>query len=163
MQFSPNTRCTAEELVRNEHWDGQVIPFVFCVSRQGFGVREVSDRGTLGNNIKQIPLCGFFQQLVIRHEFACEPLLSQRQLFYLGSSLTNDLREQFTTVIRKKKNRRGVILLQHYPVHCQTPSIVSVGFLIFSHSQGLYATSCYQGSSDTISIRTQTDLKRSYI
>lgn len=105
MQFSPNTRCTAEELVRNEHWDGQVISFVFCVSRQGFGVREVSDRGTLGNNIKQIPLCGFFQQLVIRHEFACEPLLSQRQLFYLGSSLTNDLREQFTTVIRKKKKQ----------------------------------------------------------
>lgn len=64
---------------------------------------------------------------------------------------------------QEKKNRRGVILLQHYPVPCQTPSIVSVGFLTFSHSQGLYATSCYWGSSDTISIRTQPDLKRSYI
>lgn len=58
MQFRPNSRCTPEELV---HGEEQVIPFVFCISRWGFGVVEVSDRKTLGSNINQLSsLCGFF-------------------------------------------------------------------------------------------------------
>lgn len=85
--------------------------------------------------------------------------------FYPGFLLTKDLAEQFGGVIGKKRQKvLGEVLL------FSNTTLLTVSLLLFSlkaahfmHSQSLCTSPCCWGSSSMVYIRTQPDLKSSYI